>query len=460
MDELDKEIKSIFKAKSSNYKLSTKFINKFNETLTALPDSKTNYNIQFKAILATSCCALILVSGIVFAKDIEKIFAEKFHPMGKGISTAAENGYIAESEMNLIEKDMEITNKQTGEFIDTVHVKSKIESSIIANGGIGIELYFEFDSKLNEYVDLGKSTVDGNIDYENSHYFDFNNLFVLDNNHNIICCTEEATERCKNYYENNNLEYPDEINVTNINNIIGHIDNSDSNLIKLTVELTIRNDKNLTPSELYVSFNEFNLIPKLTNLDGIEANLKANDSWFMEIDIPEEMYDNTVENYKVIKCENENFNIYTAQVTNTGFELGLLVMNEEKIKDSTEIDNIVNSMPPYQGEFTREGFVEHYGEENVKLLEDYYNKVYLIRTNGTIPWIPGIERTEGCYVLNSKGEKFRVDYKNHKRTDPPIDDKYCFNVCFSMTKFDATDNITVTIDFKGEPVHIELEKVN
>ena len=29
-----------------------------------------------------------------------------------------------------------------------------------------------------------------------------------------------------------------------------------------------------------------------------------------------------------------------------------------------------------------------------------------------------------------------------------------------MTKFDATDKITVVIDLDGKPVHIELEKEN
>lgn len=415
MDELDRKIKSIFKAKSNDYKFSAKFINKLNQTLASLPEQRKVQKINFKAVLAMSCCSLMLVSGIVFAKDIEKIFMEKFYSMGKGISTAVENGYIAKSEMNLIEKDMLLINSQTKEIIDTIHTKSKIESAIILDGEIGIELYFEFDSKLNEYVNLGKNTINGNIDYENSHYFDFNNLFVLDNENTIICSTEKGIEICKDYYNNNNLKFPDEVNITNISNIIGTIDNTDPNLIKLTVELTIRNDKNLEPSELYVCFNEFNLIPKGSTPFEPHVTLKADDNWFMEINIPEKMYDHTEEYYKVTKCENENFNIYTAKVTNTGFEIGIVLMDKEKVIDSTKVDNIFNNMPAYHGEFTREGFVKHYGEENVKLLEDYYNQVYPIRPDGIVPWAPGIEQTGGCYVLNSKGEKFKIDSQNHKR---------------------------------------------
>ena len=92
------------------------------------------------------------------------------------------------------------------------------------------------------------------------------------------------------------------------------------------------------------------------------------------------------------------------------------------------------------------------------LKESYYTQLYLIRTNGIVPSVPWIEQTQGCYVLNSNGKKFLNNPKNHARTEPPIKDKYCYNVWFSMTKFDATDKITVVIDYKGEPVHIELEK--
>ncbi len=459
MDEFDQKMKSIFKSKSNNYKLPTRFINRFNETLTSLPNRKTNCTRNFKAILATSCCSLVFVSGIVFAKDIEKIFVEKFRSLGKGVSTAIENEYVAKSEMNLIEKDMILTNTKTGDVIDTIHTKTKIENAIIANGRIGIEIYFEFDSKLNNYINLGRNTVNGNIDYENSHHFSFNDIFVLDDEYHILASTSEGIEKCQNYFTNNNLAYTSsEKDINEVNSIISNIDNSNSDVIKTNVEIYFRYNEIIQPKKLYLSIGEFNLIPKIENNGDIEANMKFDNNIIMDIDIPQKLYDTTEEYYKVIKCENENFNVYTAKVTNTGFEIGIVVTNEENPIYSPKIDEIFLSKPPYSGDYTREGYVEYYGEEYVNLIESYYTQLCLIRLDGSVLSVPWIKRTEGCYVVNSKEEKFLFDSKNHNRTEPPIKDKYCFNACFSMTKFDATDKITVVIDFNGQPVPIELEK--
>jgi hypothetical protein len=457
MDELDKKIQSIFETNKSD--ISTKCVNRINKTLTSLPNKKINYTKNLKLALATSCCSILLITGVVFAKDIGKILSEKFHSMGKGVSTAVQNGYVATSEMDLIEKDMLLTNSETGEIIDTIHTKAKIESAVVTEKKLGIELYFEFDSKLNEYVNLGKNTTDGNIDYENSHYFEFTDIFILDNENRILCLVPDGENQCRNYYKENNLEYPNNVQTTGLSNIIGVIDNSDPDLIKVTVELTLGYEELLKSTKLYVSFSEFNLIPKLGNDDGIEVKMKADDNWFMGIDIPEEMYNTTEEYYKVKSCENENFDVYVSKATTTGFEIGIIVTNEKYPTYPTKLDDIANNKDPLNGVYTREGYVEYYGEEYVTLLENYWNQFYLIRPDGYVPWVPWIEKTSGCYMLNSKGEKFFVDHsKNSNRTEPPSKENYWCNLNFSMTKFDATDEVTAIIDFKGESVKIELEK--
>lgn len=459
MDNTDKILQELFSKKISSpqsYKI------KIKETINSLePIQRKVYN-RNKLSLAVACCFVFLITGVVFAKDIEKVFVEKFRSLGKGVSTAVENGYVAKSEMTLIEKDMLLTNKQTGDVIDTIHTKSKIENAVLANGRIGIEVYFEFDSKLNNYINIGKNIIDGNIDYENSHHFEFNDIFVLDDKNNILALASDGIEKCQNYFTNNNLYYPSDNGANDIiNSIINNIDNSDPTLIKTNVEIYFRYDETLEPKKLSLSLGEFNLIPKIENNENIEVNMKSDDNWFMEIDIPEELYDKTEEYYKVTKCENENFNVYTAKVTNTGFEIGIVVTNAEKPEYPFRMDEIFLSKEDvYSGDYTKESYIDSYGEEFVNLAESYYKQLYLIRTDGCVWGAPWIKRTEGCYVTNSKGEKFIFDSKNHGNTEPPIKDKYYFNGCFSMTKFDATDKITVVIDLDGEPVRIELEKEN
>ena len=124
------------------------------------------------------------------------------------------------------------------------------------------------------------------------------------------------------------------------------------------------------------------MIPKIDNNENIEVNMKSDDNWLMEIDIPEELYDTTEEYYRVTKCENENFNIYTAKVTNTGFEIGLVVTNAEKPTYPFRMDEIFLSKEDvYSGDGTRDSYVKFYGEEFIKeaekLLLENNNKVVI-----------------------------------------------------------------------------------
>ena len=195
MDDIDKILKNTL---SQDIKSPQSYKAKIKETINSLEPQKRIY-YRNKLSLAAACCFVFLITGVVFAKDIEKIFVEKFRSLGQGVSTAVENGYVAKSEMPLIEKDMLLTNKNTGEIIDTIHTKAKLENAVIANGRIGIEVYFEFDSKLNNYANIGKNTVDGNIDYENSHHFEFNDIFVLDDEYHILALAPSGIEKCENF---------------------------------------------------------------------------------------------------------------------------------------------------------------------------------------------------------------------------------------------------------------------
>lgn len=458
MDKFDEKLEKYVKSSKKEPPTSYDFM--VNDTLRKLPNKKSYSIRRLRTALATVCCSVFVITGFVFAKDVENFFYKKFHSMGPSISSAVQNGYITKSEMDLIEKDMILTNSETGEILDTIHTKAKIESAVVAGNAVGIELYFEFDSKLNEYVNIGKKTIDGNIDYENSHYFEFNDLFILDNENRKIVLAPDGEEQCHKYYETHNLDFDNyEVNRDGFSSHIGFIDNSDPNLIKTTIELTLGHGESLHSTKFYISFGELKLVPKITQVEKeIEVTMKSEDNWFLEIDIPEKMYDTSEEEYIVKNCENDNFYVYKASVDNTGFEIGIVVTNEEIPEYPTKLDDIANNMNPYNGEPTRNGYIEYYGEEYVNLYETYYKQRYLINFNGS-PIFPWSEKTEGCYVLNSKGEKFETDYRNHKRTESPVKDKYSFNTVFAMTKVNATDKITVVIDFKGEPVKIELEKV-
>ena len=77
MDKLDKKIKSIMN--SSNFQESDKFHSTVTQTLEKLPNKKQHKFKNFKIALATACCSLLLVTGIVFAEEIKQYIHKQFN---------------------------------------------------------------------------------------------------------------------------------------------------------------------------------------------------------------------------------------------------------------------------------------------------------------------------------------------------------------------------------------------
>ena len=65
-----------------------------------------------KRIIATTCVGMILMSGVVFAANIDNI-KNYFRGLGNGIDSAIENGYVENPEMDYIESNTTLS-KETG----------------------------------------------------------------------------------------------------------------------------------------------------------------------------------------------------------------------------------------------------------------------------------------------------------------------------------------------------------
>ena len=182
MDKLDKKIKSIMN--SSNFQESDKFHSTVTQTLEKLPNKKQHKFKNFKIALATACCSLILVTGIVFAEEIKQYIHKQFNYFGTsdGTGTAIENGYVAEPEILVTQ---EIPLIQDGKTVDTQTLNISVESFVMVDESLNLELHFEFDNDINNYVDLGKE-VNGFVNYEGSHAIELADLFIVDENNNVI----------------------------------------------------------------------------------------------------------------------------------------------------------------------------------------------------------------------------------------------------------------------------------
>lgn len=405
--------------------------------------SKKNYITKKIGIAA---CLVFTLTGVVFAKDIENFVKAKFG-LGKGIETAVENGYIENPEMNFIESQTLITNKNEENLVNDINASIRVKDFLMDDYNLSVEFEIQFDDEIKEFVNL-----------DNLHYIELSDLIVVDEEKRIIFngANQEDFEK---FCEENNLDYKyQEFNDNYMNNglntfLVSH--DTETNLLTFTYNMYAEGYPK--SKQLDFSFEKI----KMTENDN-NNEVVFNGNWEIHLDVPEKMYNRSEEHYKVISCENEDFNIYTAKVTDTGLEIGITISNMEKPEKPQELaqrERELNENGSYSFG-TKEEFLALYGDEKyLKLYEEYRAKSKPINVTGiTYAW--GTP-TDGCYVLDSNGNKFKSTMSPSRKAHLDFIDgnKFDFYETFGMTKYDSTDEITVVIDFYGQPVKIELEKI-
>ncbi len=329
-----------------------------------------------KKIIATACACLVLVSGIVAAKAIKKS-KNSDRGLGNGVDTAVDNGYIANPEMNFINFDDEGT-------------EIKIENFVMDDLNLSVKFSLKFAESIESVVDLKKV-----------YDIELNDLIVRDEENRIIF-DGNSIEAFEKYCKENNLDYKyGECNENYMNcGLNWFIEEKNENII--TLMYNIHSDKFPKSKKLYFSFKTITL-HTLPLEQPIKYELEG--AWEVEVDVPEKMYNRTTEYYKVISCDNKEFDIYNAIATDTGFEIGVIMPTDNK-------------------------------DESI------------------------INRT-ASYIEIENGDRFNfsLSLSRKAKNDFLEENKYDFYETFSMTKYDATDKLKIVLNYYGKPVTIELEKV-
>lgn len=412
-----------------------------------------------KKIAIAACACLVFTTGIVFAKDIENFIKFRFG-LGKGVETAIENGYISnlDEQIEFTNSEVVVKNGDSEDEKDTLNAGIRINNFVMTDAALSLNIEMKFDEKINKYKDFGKK-INENIDYENFGHVELTDLFILDEENRLICAPINE-ENFKKFCTENNLELEYlEFNENYLNSVancnIQEI-NSETNTIKLTYIIQT-SDEMPKSRELKLYWNKISFVP------GKDENNKSNyvylsGSWNINLEVPEIMYNRSDNSYNIISCENKDFNVYTAKVTETGFEIGIKISNIEMPSPNEELIDSSTGMP-YIFNSREELLKVNSDKEFEKMYIEYNNKCWPIRVNGS-PVANWLDHTDGCYIENDKGEKFKCSNSPARKQNSEFLDGniYDFYETFDMTKFDATDKITAIIELYGKPYKIELEK--
>lgn len=419
--------------------------------------SNKNRRLSIRKIASVACICLVLTSGIVFAKDIQEYIINKFK-LGKGVQTAIENGYIAETNNDYISCNTNVVSPQSEELLNDINLGIKINTYLLDNSNLSLEIKYKYDNKLKELVNIN-----------NLQGIELLDLIIIDDEKRILYDGGVGNKEVfENYCKENNLNYT-------FGNCSENYLNSGLNMFESSDE-SLENEKSYiynfyVEDENYPKSKKLNLIfTKISFKEFPDKNVVLNGNWNIELDIPEKMYNRVEGNYSVIKCENDNFDIYAAKLTETGFELGLKINGLENPEYPTELaeeeKRFYESVRAQEGgripRDTTEAKTKFYKESPyIELYENYYTKHFPTSIEAVRLYMPWIEETEGCYIQTSNGNKFYISESGcaKQRNSFNEDGTYEFYNKFDMTQYDATDNITAVIELYGEPVKIELEKI-
>lgn len=395
--------------------------------------------IMKKRIIATTCVGMILMSGVVLAANIDNI-KNYFRGLGNGIDSAIENGYVENPGMDYIESNTTLS-KETGTIVEDVKVDAKIEDFLMDDLNLSTQFSFEFDEKIHNYIDLN-----------NINDVTINDLFVRDEENRLIYSVNDK-EIFEKYCKENNLnyvygEFDDEKYFNNGLNWFPSFINKDSRLVMLTYNMYAEGYPK--SKKLYFSFS------KMTITEQNNSNeITIQGDWKIELDVPEKMYNRTSETYRVVNCSNENFEIYSSSVSDTGFEIGVIINNIERPEYPEELKEVLRNNEAWADEILQPPYLDLY--------VDFTKKNCPINLDGKNLMLPRDLRDQGepCFVENSNGEKFECTFSPSRRAKNKWleGNKFDFYETFGMTKYDATDTIKVVLNYYGDPVTIELKKV-
>lgn len=401
---------------------------------------------------------VVLISGVVFATNSEKI-VNLFRGLGGGIDSAVENGYIEKVDMESITK--ETTVEENENLVENIEVSAKVDDFLMDDYNLSMKFCFNFGENIDEVIDL-----------DNIHNIELSDLVILDENNVLIynmCDNEkEFNSLCQKY--NLNLKFC-EFNDKYLNNGLNSFPANVSKGLRFAeLQYNMYCDKYPKSKQLNLYFSKIKLVEETKECTSLVGD------WNIKIDVPEKFYNRSEEYYKVVSCTNSKFNVYTAKVTDTCFEFGMTIDGEVEPAYPEELTNEKRRITEEYGVYAENGL---YTQESMQIMSDKINELYLTspykemnqeyeKSKNVVMcsgWnlAPSYGETckEDTYVMNSNNQKFYCTLSPSRKSNNEFinGDRFDFYETFSMTKYEASDIITMVVNYRGTFEYIKLEKV-
>ena len=330
-----------------------------------------------------------------------------------------------------------ISNEETGEIIEDNGTTVKVSEIIMDD----FSLSMTFDVTLSDKI---KDIITANDVME----MNFPDIVLYDENNVVLNTIGE--EELNKFKQKTNIT-PTEFVNSGVNTFVSE---RNKNRIKVIYNFYTGGDSTYPKSkEIHVDIGRIKISKNETVMGDEEITIKG--GWNFKIDVPEKMYNRQNVVYKQKSTTNQDFNVQSAVLYNTGMEIKMK-FKAEKQKSMKEIHSTVCEELEFYWSLD-----ENDELKNIDILNYLENKA---RENPEYQQLMEQETQKWKfekYLTNSNGETFDFSVGPRANGSASIDENGIMtSTCmFDLTKYDATDEITLHLEYQGNRADIVLEKV-
>lgn len=386
--------------------------------------------------LAVVLC-MFSITGIVFAKDISVKVYENFWGTGNGVGHAMEQGYIEKPEMEPEVSNTVMENEETGEKVEDLDTSVKVDELVMDDFNLSMTFNVNLSDKALEVIQ-GEA--------EDVWEMNFTDIVITDENGYIVFVGTEKT-----------MEYIDDEKFINTG-VNTFLEERKDHTLKVVYNIYTGSDHFPNSKELNVKFGKINISKDETvNTMFGDGEITLTGNWDFKVNVPEKMYNRTAIQYVQKSSTNSNYKVTNATLYETGMEVEVelknVIPNLPKEPPTTPEIEFLKTLPEDSEFKTLESDISSYLYNKLWMTEEYqnYRKAYDEAYDVEV------------YLLNSNNEKFEFTMGPRENGSKDIsEDKksLTYSAMYDLTKYDATDEVTVVVNKNGKEEIIKIEKKN
>lgn len=386
------------------------------------------------------------ISGIVFANDISTKIYENYFQTGNGVGAAIENGYIEEIDDDHIAA-MErayAKNEYTGEKVDGTLTKIKVDKLLMDDFNLSITLDVELSEELDPIINS-----------KNIKDMSMPDMVIYDENNNILF--HEYNYSIKQFcdYKNFDLNEYDILSGTDkvVNSgFSSYVSEKDGNHIKFLFNIYTGEDSFPKSKKLNFYLTEIRLSETAEIRNG-EEEVSLSGKWDFNVDVPEKMYNRTKIKYDLVSTSDDSFKLNSAYLYDTGLNLDFSFWTGKENKN----ERITVPEIEFWESLDREDKLK-----DIEIL-NYYSTIKLENNEEYRKQSDNAYKKYNFekYLVNENNEKFELSVGARENGGSSIseDGTMRFKGMFDLTKYDATDIVTLYINYDDKKIEVELMKV-